>query len=502
MSDDLRPTLVHLTGPRRGTTHPLTGRELVAGTATEADVHFPAGRAPGVEGRHARLRAVEGDWRIEAGGGAAVFVNGERLDADRLLPGDVIQLGSDGPVLRYRLEPVGSEYKSLRDALADCVACARYGADALPARIGLFLRSVPEELLTRTSPWVRGAMLVGVLLGLAATGYQVVQSQRLGKRLTETQARLAAVTESLRVEGRAATLSPPMLDSLRRTAARTAEREAAVRREGPEILAEVSRSVILIVGSYGFQDPATGRPLHVRRVESGSLRPVAPASGGEPLLRHYTGTAFAATAEGHFVTNRHLIRPWAHDRVAQTLVDAGFRPRLHELRGYVPDRPEPIDLEVLARSDSADLALLEAAGLERPPAPLPLGREEPRVGEDVYLLGYPTGIKALLARSDPAFVTRLRLDSLRGRPWEIAAKLAESGAISPLTTRGIVGQVSPSAVVYDAETSKGGSGGPVLGPEGRVVAVNKGLMAEFAGSNLGVPVRNVHRLLEKAAVGR
>jgi S1-C subfamily serine protease len=99
-------------------------------------------------------------------------------------------------------------------------------------------------------------------------------------------------------------------------------------------------------------------------------------------------------------------------------------------------------------------------------------------------------------------VTRLRLDSLRGRPWEIAAKLAESGAISPLTTRGIVGQRTGSAVVYDAETSRGGSGGPVLGPGGRVVAVNMGLMPEFGGSNLGVPVRQVRRLLEKAAVER
>lgn len=505
MTEDFRPSLIHLTGPRRGTTHPLASERLLIGTAPEADVHLPAGRAPVVEPRHAELRSGRDGWRIEARGGAALLVNGEEVASGRLLPGDVIQLGSEGPLLRYRLEPVGSEYKSLRDALADCVACARYGADSVPAQVGLLIRSMPGELLTRTSPWVRGLMATGILAGLAATGYQVIQSQRLGERLTRTRARLEAVTESLRAEARAVTMTPARLDSFRRAAVRAAERTAAVRRGGPEILAEASRSVMLVVGSYGFEDPVTGRSLHMRRSGAGraarSLHPVPPGTeGSRPLLRHYTGTAFAVTDRGHFATNRHLVRPWAQDEVARTLMDAGFRPVLRNLTGYLPGRSEPIQLALVAESDSADLALLGAPELEEPPAPLPLAREGVQVGREVYLLGYPTGPRALLARSDPTFVAELRRDGADPSPRELIRRLAREGVVSPLTTRGIVGQRTGSAVVYDAETSQGGSGGPVLGPGGRVVAVNKGLMPEFGGSNLGVPVRHVRRLLEKAGV--
>ena len=41
----------------------------------------------------------------------------------------------------------------------------------------------------------------------------------------------------------------------------------------------------------------------------------------------------------------------------------------------------------------------------------------------------------------------------------------------------------------------GGSGGPVLNIEGKVVAVNAAILPEFGGSNLGVPVSKVRELL-------
>ena len=66
--------------------------------------------------------------------------------------------------------------------------------------------------------------------------------------------------------------------------------------------------------------------------------------------------------------------------------------------------------------------------------------------------------------------------------------------------RGIVGQVSESAVAYDAETTRGGSGGPVLNARGELVAVTRAVIPEYGGSNLGVPVSGVLSLLSQAGV--
>jgi S1-C subfamily serine protease len=58
--------------------------------------------------------------------------------------------------------------------------------------------------------------------------------------------------------------------------------------------------------------------------------------------------------------------------------------------------------------------------------------------------------------------------------------------------------VTRAAVVYDAETTHGGSGGPVLDINGNVIAVNAAIIPEYGGSNLGVPADRVRSLLRDA----
>ena len=48
------------------------------------------------------------------------------------------------------------------------------------------------------------------------------------------------------------------------------------------------------------------------------------------------------------------------------------------------------------------------------------------------------------------------------------------------------------------ETMSGGSGGPVVGLDGQVVAVNSAILPEFGGSNLGVPAEHARKLLAAA----
>jgi len=80
----------------------------------------------------------------------------------------------------------------------------------------------------------------------------------------------------------------------------------------------------------------------------------------------------------------------------------------------------------------------------------------------------------------------------------VAKRLAAAGFIRPLASRGIIGQATAAALVYDAETTLGGSGGPVLDMDGRIVAVNSAILPEFGGSNFGVPVARLRALIEQA----
>ena len=55
-------------------------------------------------------------------------------------------------------------------------------------------------------------------------------------------------------------------------------------------------------------------------------------------------------------------------------------------------------------------------------------------------------------------------------------------------------------MVYDAETTHGGSGGPVLDINGDTIAINTAIMPEYGGSNFGIPVEHARRLLIAAGV--
>lgn len=497
MSEELRDVLLHLTGPDRGARLRLAGDHLVVGTAAEADVRVRSDREPSVARHHATLHREGEGWILAAEPGRELFVNGEPFTAGRVVSGDVLQLGSDGPLLRLRRQVgSGTDYKSLREALVDCVDCARYGEDSLSGQAAVLLRSMPRELLTATSPWARLVVGLSLLLAVGSVAFQVKQSRELDRRFAETRGQVEAVAESLRAEEARDQLTPARIDSLRRV---LAEREDN-RMETGGTLDRASRSVMLLLGAYGFEDPESGRPVRITDVTSPSVAgqqraAVGPEAGGPVLVRRYTGTAFAVTSDGHFITNRHLVRPWAHDTIARQVAGMGYRPVLKKMIGFLPGRQDPVPIRLVAESDSADLALLRAPDLAGSTEPLTLAEEMPRLGEEVYLLGYPTGVRALMARSDPEFLELLR-DRAEGLDLpEVTRRLAAEGQVAPLTTRGIVGQVSRSAVVYDAQTAHGGSGGPVLGRGGRVVAVNMGLMPEFGGSNLGVPVRRVRQLL-------
>ena len=105
----------------------------------------------------------------------------------------------------------------------------------------------------------------------------------------------------------------------------------------------------------------------------------------------------------------------------------------------------------------------------------------------------------MLAQTGDDFLAELQADDNLDF-WGVAKRLSEAQFIRPLASRGIVGQRSESTVVYDADTTHGGSGGPVLDIDGNVIAINTAIIPEYGGSNFGIPVEYARRLLEDAAV--
>jgi len=500
--------LLHLTGPHRGMRQHLRQDRAVIGTGGDALVHFPRTAEPAVAPRHAMLvRAEEGGWAVVEEDGQ-VYLNSSDVPGlhgrDSLVPGDILEIGTGGPVIRFLMETRGARpYKSLRDAWRDCADCARHGPGGFLRRSALFVRSLPREMLTRTSPRTRvvvgGSIAVLFVTVAVVTAYGVRIEHRLeaeeqrSARVTEALANLAAITEG---DPELRALVAELQNAL------TGRIEALERLSdaGRRVVTAASSSVIFVQGGYQLVEAASERPLRVLLGPGGTPRigpggiPLTTLEGDGPVFEvQFTGSAWLASDDGLLVTNRHVAIPWSENDEVGPIFERGFEPRLR-LLGYLPDRAEPVELEFVAVSKEVDLALVRAPELAGRD-PLPLAAEDPGPGDEILVLGYPAGIDALLARSGAVFVDSL----MRERPdfWTVVKELSNAGFIRPLATRGIIGQVTPSTVAYDAETTHGGSGGPVLSLDGEVVAVTFAILADFGGSNLGVPVREVARLLEQ-----
>jgi len=479
--------LLHLTGPHRGTRQRLTEAEALVGTSPDAVVHFPDYADPAVASRHALLVRTEDGWTVREEEGQ-VYLNSADVPGlhgrEALAPGDIIEIGSGGPVLRFVMETHDSaQYKSMKEAF----------------------QSLPRELLTRTAPRTRLAVSGLLVLVVASVGTLAAYGLRLERRIEAEEQRSATVAEALGSLTDLPAGDPELrilVGELEAVLTQRIEALEALSDAGRRVVMAASSSVMFVQGGYHFLDPESDRPLRLLLGRTGSPRmgpngmPLTTLEGDGPVFEfQFTGSAWLATEDGLLITNRHVAIPWSANEQVRPLFEQGYRPVV-KLRGYLPDQAEPIQLEFVTASEEMDLAVVRAPDLVGR-EPLELAEANPSPGQPILVLGYPAGIDALLARSGAMFVDSL----MQRRPdfWTVVQRLSEAGFIRPLATQGIVGQVTPSTIAYDAETTRGGSGGPVLSLDGQVVAVTFAIMADFGGSNLGVPVEEVSRLLARAS---
>ena len=368
--------------------------------------------------------------------------------------------------------------------------------------LGAKLHGLAKRRQTRFRVGVTAALVA--LVSIVA--FQSLRTQDLERQLMHEQGRVADLADGLRrMQSQALTRDEivSLRSEVRQGFVDAGERVRTLEARSnavTQVIANASGSVAFIQGSYGLRDPATKRLLSFAMLDGLLLRQpdgrpqITLGGSGPPLEIQFTGTAFVVGPGGVLLTNRHVALPWEDEMSLPSIRRLGLEPALVRVRGYLPGAPEAFDVKLLAASDTHDLALLQGDGAARNALPLRLSAELPAPGEAAILLGFPAGIRALMVRAGETFASELRQrpdvdDDVVGR------ELARAGLIRPLAARGIVAQVSGEAVVYDAQTGSGGSGGPVLDSKGEVVAINRAILAGFGGSNIGVPARHAITLL-------
>ena len=166
------------------------------------------------------------------------------------------------------------------------------------------------------------------------------------------------------------------------------------------------------------------------------------------------------------------------------------------MTAYFPGVPRGIPLKLRKISSEADVAVVTGDFSELSLKPLAMddGPKAAISGEPVVLIGYPTGINAILARSSEEALRSIAAKA-NGDLISLMTELARQKLIRPVSTQGHIGDVLADKIIYDAQTTSGGSGGPLFNSAGRVIAINVAILRDFAGSNFAIPVRYAKRLL-------
>jgi S1-C subfamily serine protease/DNA-binding NarL/FixJ family response regulator len=264
-------------------------------------------------------------------------------------------------------------------------------------------------------------------------------------------------------------------------------------------------SVCLIHVVLAFRDHDSGLKLHYAALTSTgevatdkSNNPLVSLTGiGPEVQLDVFGTGFLASDDGQILTNHHVAEPWWQNDELKEMLDQGLQPEIAEMTAYFPGATHGISIKTERISTNADVALVKGnvSGLGLRRIALADARSSAVGGSPVVLLGYPTGVEAILARTGSATLQAIAASS-KGDPKQVMEELARHHLIKPVVTQGHIGDVLPDKIVYDAQTTSGGSGGPLFNDQGQVIGINFAVVRDFGGSNFAIPARFGRSLLK------
>jgi DNA-binding response OmpR family regulator len=234
------------------------------------------------------------------------------------------------------------------------------------------------------------------------------------------------------------------------------------------IIQSYEPSVCLIHVVLAFRERTTGSRLrYAGMMSSGEPttdehnNPLLSLTGSGPEVHlDVFGTGFLVSASGQILTNHHVAEPWWQNDDLKEMLDQGLKPVIAEMTASFPGVPQGVAINTEKISSAADVAVVKgdvsALGIKQ--IALADGRRSAVSGSSVVLLGYPTALDAILARAGAETLQSIATAS-KGDQKQVMEELARRNLISPITTQGHIGDVLPDKIVYDAQTTSGGSGG-------------------------------------------
>jgi S1-C subfamily serine protease/DNA-binding NarL/FixJ family response regulator len=265
-------------------------------------------------------------------------------------------------------------------------------------------------------------------------------------------------------------------------------------------------SVCLIHVAIAFSDRATGLKLHYAAVTASGEpttdergNPLVNLTGKGPEVQlDAFGTGFLVSDRGQILTNHHVAQPWWQNEELKPMLDEGLEPTIAEMTAYFPGVAYGVAVNTEQISAAADVAVVrgDVSKLGIKQIALADGRRSAVSGSPVVLVGYPTALDAILARAGGPTLQSIA-NASKGDPKRVMEELARRNLIRPITTQGHIGDILPDKIVYDAQTTSGGSGGPLFNNEGKVIGINFAMVRDFGGSNFAIPVGYAKSLLKR-----
>lgn len=443
----MKAIFVHLSGSKRGKTEFFDNSSINIGTDGSCNLRFDIDK--NMSSFHSEIHFEDCQYTIkDLETPEGTLVNGKLIKEVLLHDGDLIECGENGPRMRFRIKvEEGDVCKPFSEMLADSMDIAREqhrGRKLTTA--GLFFKALLAEAFTQSSSKFKlGSLLIFIFIssGIITLFFTIYST------LTETTKRIEVL-----------------------------EFESTV---AEQIIKNFSGGICLIQCSFSLIDEATGQPLKTW------------GKNGRFLTYDYTGTGFLVSKDGKILTNRHIADPIWRQKAYFIPMAQGVKPRFEEMRAFFPNVKTSFPLKIEKVSEGSDVALLSInPGVKNiPVVELDISGKDAIDGEPVVLLGYPAGLNAIYAKIGPEIAKEISQLPF----FEAAQELSNRDLIRPLSTQGHISDVSNERIVFDAQTTEGGSGGPLFNNEGKVVGISYGIFKGFSGANFGVPIKYALELL-------